>query len=95
MKALIRSWSATPESKRLLDDIRNNDKKIVFRPSPHEIGVPDLQARKKVVLEATQSMVQAFGVRDMSEILWLARERFIAHQVYVEVIRGATLQEKE
>jgi hypothetical protein len=39
-------------------------------------------------------MAQAFGVRYMSEILWLTRERFIAHQVYVEGIAGATLQEK-
>ena len=46
-------------------------------------------------LSLTQSMVQAFGVRDTSEILWLIRERFIAHQVYVEGIGGATLQEKE
>ena len=40
-------------------------------------------------------MVQAFGTRDMSEILWLTRERFVAHQVYVEGIAGATLQEEE
>ena len=38
-------------------------------------------------------MVQAFGVRDSSEVLCLTRDRFIAHQVYVEGIAGATLQE--
>ena len=40
-------------------------------------------------------MVQAFGVRDSSEVLWLTHDRFIAHQVYVEGIAGATLQQKE
>ena len=40
-------------------------------------------------------MAQAFGVRDTSEVLWLTHDRFIAHQVYVEGIAGATLQDKE
>ena len=40
-------------------------------------------------------MVQALGVRDSSEVLWLTHDRFIAHQVYVEGIAGATLQEKK
>jgi hypothetical protein len=57
--------------------------------------VSDIHSRKKAVLEATQSVVQAFGVRDSSEVLWLTHDRFIAHQVYVEGIDGATLQEKE
>jgi hypothetical protein len=39
-------------------------------------------------------MSQAFGVRDTCEILWLAKQRFIAHQVYVEGIIGKTLDEK-
>ena len=102
MKALVRSWSATLESKRMLDDMRNNDKKWYalvrqrrIRAAPPEIGASDLYTCKKVVLEATQSMVQAYGVRDTSELLRLTRERFIVHQVYVEGIGGATLQEKE
>ena len=40
-------------------------------------------------------MSQAFGVRDTCEILWLTKQRFIAHQVYVEGIPGKTLEEKE
>jgi hypothetical protein len=40
-------------------------------------------------------MVQAFGVRDTPEILWLTRECLIAHQVHVEGIGGATLQDKK
>ena len=55
----------------------------------------DSHARKKEVLEATQSTVQAFGARDTSEVLWLTHDRCIAHQVYVEGIAGATIQEKE
>jgi hypothetical protein len=39
-------------------------------------------------------MSQAFGVRDTCEILWLTKQRFIAHQVYVEGIPGTTLEEK-
>ena len=64
-----------------------------IRASVDEIGVSDIHSRKKAVLEATQSMVQALGVRDSSEVLWLTHDRFIAHQVYVEGIAGATLQE--
>jgi len=103
MKALIRSYSATPESKKLLDDMRTNNKKKWYalvrqcriRASADEIGVSDIHSRKKAVLEATQSMVQAFGVRDSSEVLWLTHDRVIAHQVYGEGIAGATLQAKE
>jgi hypothetical protein len=104
MKALIRSYSATPESKKLLDDdmrTNNNNKwydlvrQCRIRASADEIGVSDIHSRKKAALEATQSMAQAFGVRDSSEVLWLTHDRFIAHQVYVEGIAGATLQEKE
>jgi len=40
-------------------------------------------------------MVQVFGVRDSSEVLWLSQDRFIAHQVYVEGIAGATIQENK
>ena len=40
-------------------------------------------------------MSQAFGVRDTCEILRLTRDRFIAHQIYVEGIAGNTLAEKE
>ena len=40
-------------------------------------------------------MSQAFGVRDTCEILWLTKQRFIAHQVYVEGIPGKNLEEKE
>ncbi len=101
MKALIRSCSATPESKKLLDDMRTNNKKKWYalvrqcriRASADEVGVSHIHSRKKAVLEATQSMVQAFGVRDSSEVLWLTRDRFIAHQVYVEGIAGATLEQ--
>ena len=51
--------------------------------------------RKKAVCEATQVMLQTFGVQDSTEILWLTRKRFIAHQIYVEGIEGATLEQKE
>jgi hypothetical protein len=103
MTALIRSWSATPETKAMLDDMRCNSKsqwhalvrQCRIRSSPTEIGVADFRSRKKAVLEATQIMSQAFGVRDTSEILWFTRARFLAHQVYVEGISGATLEEKE
>ena len=40
-------------------------------------------------------MAQGFGVRDSTEVLWLNRTRYIAHQVYLEGIVGATLEEKE
>jgi hypothetical protein len=40
-------------------------------------------------------MLQTFGVQDSTEILWLSRKRFIAHQIYVEGIEGATLEQKE
>ena len=40
-------------------------------------------------------MLQTFGVQDSVEIFWLTRRRFIAHQVYVEGIEGATLEQKE
>jgi hypothetical protein len=51
--------------------------------------------RKKAVCEATQVMLQTLGVQDSTEILWLTRRRFIAHQLYVEGIEGATLEQKE
>jgi len=60
-----------------------------------EIGLPDLMTRKKAVVESTLAMSQGFGVRDSTEILWLTQKRYIAHQVYVEGIPGATLAEKE
>ena len=47
------------------------------------------------MLESTQSMLQALGVRDTSEIVCLTRERCVAHQVSLEGIAGATMQEKE
>ena len=40
-------------------------------------------------------MVQAFGVRDTADIIWLTRPRFIAHHIYIEGIEGATLEDKE
>ena len=40
-------------------------------------------------------MSESYGVIDTTEILWLARARFVAHQIYVEGIAGATLDDKE
>ena len=78
MQALIRSYSATPESKKLLDDMRTSNKQKWYalarqcriRASVDEIGVFDIHSRKKAVLEACQPMAQAFGVRASSEVLW-------------------------
>ena len=68
MKALIRFYSATPESQKLIDDMRNSNKtkwyalvrQCRIRGSVDEIGVSDSHARNKAALEATQSMDQAF-----------------------------------
>ena len=64
MRALVKSWSAIPETKATLDDTRVNDKsrwhalvsQCRITKHPEEVGVPDLQARKKAVVEATLSM---------------------------------------
>ena len=103
MRAISRSWSATPESKATLDEMRCKDKlrwhalvrQCRIRPSTEEVGLADLRTRKKAVLDATQSMVQAFGVQDTADVLWLTKPRYIAHQIYVEGIEGVTLQDKE
>ncbi len=96
MRAIIRSWSATPESKAMLDEMRCKDKlrwhalvrQCRIRPSTEEVGLADLRTRKKAVLDATQSMVQAFGAQDTADVLWLTKPRYIAHQIYVEGIDG-------
>ena len=103
MKAIVRSWSSTPETKAMLDNIRKDDKprwqalvrSCRIKASPDEVGLTDLGMRKKAACEATQVMLQTFGVQDSTEILWLTRKRFIAHQIYVEGIEGATLEQKE
>ena len=72
----------------MLDQIRKNDKmrwhalvrQCRIRSSPEEVGLTNLRTRKKAIIDSTQSMVQAFGVRDTADILWLTRPRFIAHQ---------------
>ena len=87
----------------MLDEIRSKDKfrwhalvrQCRIRASAEEVGLSSLQTRKKAILESTQSMVQAFGVRDTTDILWLTKPRFIAHHIYVEGIHGVTLEEKE
>ena len=87
----------------MLDDIRSKDKyrwhaltrQCRARSSPEEVGLGDLQARKKAILDSTQVTVQACGVRDRTNILWLTRSRFIAHHIYVGGIEGATLEQKE
>ena len=103
MRALIRSYSARPESKAILENIRSTDKarwhslvrQCRIRDTLADVGVDDLKNRKKAVVEGIVRMTQAFGVRDTTDVLWLTRSRFIAHQVYVEGIAGATLAEKE
>ena len=40
-------------------------------------------------------MIQTFGVHRSIDILWVSRKRHIAHQLYVEGIDGATLEQKE
>ena len=99
MRAIIRSWSATPETKAMLDNLRAKDKfrwhalvrQCRIRSSPEEAGLTNLRIREKAILDSTQSMAQAFGVRDTADVLWLTRPRFIAHHVYVEGMEGATL----
>ena len=99
MKSLICSWSVTPQSKAMLNDMLTNDKKQYkqcrINSAPDEVGVADLRSRKKAVLESTQPMIQVFGVRDASDLLWLTRERCIAHHIYVEAIAGAMMRGKE
>ena len=103
MRAIIRSWSSRPDTKAMLDEIRSKDKyrwhalvrQCRIRASSEEVGLPNLQARKKAIIDSTQVIVQAFGVKDTADILWLTRSRFIAHHIYVEGIEGATLEEKE
>ncbi len=81
MKALIRSWSATPETKSMLYEACNKDKtrwhalvrQRRIKQSIEEVGFTDLRARNKAVLESTQIMSQAFGVRDTCDILWLTQ----------------------
>ena len=101
--AIIRSWSSRPDTKAMLDEIRSKDKyrwhdscaSAASEPPPKRFGLPNLQARKKAIIDSTQVIVQAFGVKDTADILWLTRSRFIAHHIYVEGIEGATLEEKE
>ena len=60
----------------MLDDMRANDKQQWYAlvrqrrtmSSLDELGVADLRLHKKAVLESTQSMIQAVGVRDTSDI---------------------------
>ena len=103
MHAIVRSWSKTPESKAMFDEVRQNDKprwqalvrQCRVRSSADEIGMPDIRSRKKKLLESTQSMIQSFGIRDTTDIMWLTRSRYVAHQIYVEGIHGKNLEEKE
>ena len=103
MPAIIRSWSATPETKTMLEEMRANDKtrrhalvrQCRIKNSIEEVGLPDLRARKNAVLESTQIMSQAFGARGTCGIMLLTRERCIAHQLYVEGIAGNIVEEKE
>ena len=60
-----------------------------------EVGLADLRTRKKGVLDATQSTVQACGAQDTTDVLWLTKPRYIAHQIYEEGIEGVTLKDKE
>ena len=57
--------------------------------------MPDIRSRKKKLLESAQSMLQSFGIRDTTDIMWLTRSRYVAHLIYVEGIQGRTLEEKE
>ena len=70
-------------------------KQCRINSAPDEVGVADLRSRKKAVLESTQPMIQVLGVRDASDLLWLTRERRVAHHIYVETIAGATMKGKE
>ncbi|WP_353239605.1 hypothetical protein [Limnohabitans sp.] len=103
MRALIRAWSATAESKAMLDEVRSKDKKRWYalvrqcriKNNAEEIGLANMRTRKQAVLTSTQSMLQAVGVADTSDILWLTQPRYVAHQIYVEGIAGRTFEEKE
>ena len=103
MTAIIRSWSKNPDTKAMLDHMRAKDKRrwqalvrqCRIRESVEEVGLPDVRARKRQVLESTRSMLQSFGIRDMSDVLWLTQSRYIAHQIYVEGIQGTTFEQKE
>ena len=87
----------------MLDDIRATDRRRWYalvrqcriRATTDEVGLTDLKARKHALLEATTAMCQSYGVKDTTEILWLTRARFVAHQIFVEGIAGATLEQNE
>ena len=87
----------------MVEEVRAKDKRRWYalvrqcriKNSVDEIGWANLGFRNKAVLNSTQSMLQALGVRDTSDILWLTRPRYVAHQIYVEGMQGKTLEEKE
>ena len=52
-----------------------------IRSSAEEVGLSDFRPRKHAILDSTQPMVQACGVRETTDILWTTRPRFIAHSI--------------
>ena len=103
MTAIIRSWSKTPDTKAMLEQIRSKDKQrwqalvrqCRIRATAEEVGLPDIRARKRQVIESTVFMQQSFGIRETADVVWLTQSRYIAHQIYVEVIHGTSLEQKE
>ncbi|MFM7987363.1 MAG: hypothetical protein ACKPKO_49425, partial [Candidatus Fonsibacter sp.] len=76
----------------MLDEMRAKDRprwhalvrQCRIRNDAVEIGVAAFEVmQKQVVIESTQIMSQAFGVRDTCGSMWLTKERVIAHQIYV------------
>ena len=75
MTAIIRSWSKTPDTKAMLEQIRSKDKprwqalvrQCRIRATAEEVGLPDIRARKRQVIESTVFMQQSFGIRETAD----------------------------
>ena len=86
----------------MLDELRSREKPrwqalVSRRRIRHsgEVGLADIRARTRQVVESTRSMQQSFGIRDTADVIWLTQSRYIAHQIYVEGIQGTSLELKE
>ena len=102
-RSIIRTWAQDASTKAMLAKVRKEEPSRWFamvrncriRSSPEELGVDSTLARKWWICESKTRFVQYVGINNESEIKWLSERRYIAHQVFVEGIQGATLLEKE